>query len=289
MKRFRILGVAFFAVFALCALDVVAATPAVAVTVCVELLAETSLWEKRSSGGVCEVELLTATSLFEMVTFLLALWLHAGAEVISELTTEASSGTGGLLLEDTGAKVAVVCSGILDGWVGPNSLDWISEVLTLAGTTVKELVAAETIACTVETGTCGEPKIWAIHLGWETEVELWETGTALFGGLTSGFAVLILPHTGGENPGWETECTVLGIKAVDTCKGAEGVFELSLNAAELLGKFSEEFTELMGVKLGECSIGGVETGNVESSEGLGGLITLTGGGELTASSETAVA
>jgi hypothetical protein len=281
MKTFRILGVAFFAVFAVCALDVVAAAPAMAEEVCVELLAQTSLWEPG-----CNVKLATADSLFELVKFLLALWLRNGVEITTELTTES---TGELLLEDTASGVALLCSRILDGWVGPNSLDWVSEALTLGGLAVKELVETEAIECTRQAGTCESPLVWPKNLPWETEVELWETETALFGGLTSGFAVLILPHAGGGNPGWEVDCLVplLGL-VEDLCTAPVGVFELSLNGTELLGNFSEEFTELMGGELATCEPGGGKTGIVEG----GGTIALTvgaGGGELTASSETAEA
>jgi hypothetical protein len=62
------------------------------------------------------------------VTFLLALWLAKGVAVTEPLTAEVE---GELTFEDTAAGAAVLCSVILSGWVGPESLGEISEVLEL--------------------------------------------------------------------------------------------------------------------------------------------------------------
>jgi len=276
MKTFRILGVAFFAVFAVCVLDVVAAAPAMAEEVCVELFVETSLWLE----ATCGVKLVEANSLFELVTFLLALWLRNGEEITAELPTESS---GELLLEDIAAGIGVLCSGLLDGTVGANSADLISELLNLEGVLVKELEAASALKCVTQKGTCTEPLVWAANLPWPTEVELWQTETALIHNSTSGFVVLILPHAGGGNPGWEVEC-MNAIPVEEACTAEVGVFELLLEGTTLLDDFSEEITLFMGLKLAACTIGGAEKGVVEGEAST----TLTGGGELTASSESAV-
>ncbi len=86
--------------------------------------------------------------------------------------------------------------------------------------------------------------------------------------------------------GYEIECMKSVIGALtDECKAGEGAGELTLEGTTLLGRGSEAFTELAGAKLANCSQGGTETGIVEGE----GAITLSGGGELTASSESSVA
>jgi hypothetical protein len=212
------------------------------------------------------------------ILFLLSEWLANGSLVTSELSSET---TGELLLEDSKilfGKASVLCSGSLDGWVGPNSLGWISEMLMLAGVAVSTVVLSGTaLECTTQSGceASTKPKVWASNLGWETEVELMEEGTEAF------FVNLILPHVGGGSPGWEIECTVLGTKIVDECTAAEGVAELKLEGATLLEKFSKVFSELAVVKLANCSQGGAESGVIEG----GDSIVLRGGGELSVSSE----
>jgi hypothetical protein len=66
---------------------------------------------------------LTAMSASAANVYLLAEWLVGGTAVTTQLLIEMS---GELLMEDTkgalGAPLMVLCSLILDGWVGPNSL-----------------------------------------------------------------------------------------------------------------------------------------------------------------------
>jgi len=215
------------------------------------------------------------------VTFLLAEWLVGGQAVTTELTTEA---TGELLLEDTKVpllgKAVVLCSGIFDGWVGPNSLDWVSEVLTLAKVATSTTALTGTAVECTNQENCEEPLLWAVNLGWETEVELMIDGTETF------FVELLTGHAGGAGgPGYEIECMKSIIGAItDECTAGEAISQLTLNGTELLGNFSTAFSELASVKLGNCTLGGTETGVVEG----GGTVVLTGGGELTASSEGVV-
>jgi hypothetical protein len=210
-------------------------------------------------------------------TFLLAEWLVGGSAVTSELLTET---IGELLLEDTKTPLGaadVLCSGILDGWVGPNSLNWVTEVLSLNGTAVSSTQLSGTALTCTNQANCEEPLVWAAHLEWESEVELMEDTTTFF-------ADLVKSHS-GTTVGWEVECMKSIIGAItDECVSAEGVSELALEGTTLLGNFSRAFTELAGAKLATCSLGGENSGIVEG----GGAITLSGGGELTASSESAV-
>ncbi len=61
---------------------------------------------------------------------LLAEWLEAGKAVTSN---QATTATGALLLEDTKAKISVVCKGSLDGTVGTDGTDTITAVLNTEG------------------------------------------------------------------------------------------------------------------------------------------------------------
>jgi hypothetical protein len=262
--RFRILVVALFAVFAAGA--VMAATA----------MAEELLCVKVASGLYLDSECLTEVTLgtgpFEDLLFLLAEWLLNGAAVTTPVLVEA---TGELLLEDTnvlGLKAQVLCSGILDGFVEAESLDLITDVLSLLGGEVSLIPLEGTaLACTNE-ANCPEPLVWAVKLPWPTEVELMEADGVSY------FIVLIL-----NEPGWHVEC--MGSLS-DECKAPEGAFELTLEGASLLALFSDTIaTELAGQKLATCTLGGAETGVVEEELEGSGTIVPAEGGELTASSD----
>jgi len=219
---------------------------------------------------------LTAAS--ASATFLLAEWLVGGTAVATELLVEIG---GELLLEDTALKAMVLCSGILDGWVGPNSLDFVTEVLSLSGGEINPTVLVGTpILCVAQEGcssTAETPNIWPVGLPWESELELLEqTGYTGF--------VILLTSPGEGSVGYYVECTILGVRSTDECKTTLGVAELTLSGANAVGIFSEAFTELAGAKLAQCTFAGSETGIVEGS----GIYTVSGGGELTGSSEGVV-
>jgi hypothetical protein len=212
------------------------------------------------------------------VTFLLAEWLVNGSAVTTELAVEYS---GELELSDKKTLVgtaAVLCSVILDGWVGVNSLAHVSEVLNLSGGAISSTPLTGTaLSCTTQKGceTSSAPTVYPLNLPWEGEAELMEDSGSFF-------AVLLFGS--GGNPGWEITCLVLGVSLTDECKPAssgEAVAELILEGATLLANFSEAFTELSGAKLATCSQGGAESGETAG----GSTIKLTGGGELSASSE----
>jgi len=225
---------------------------------------------------------LTAASASAAVTFLLAEWLVGSTAVTTELLTES---TGELLLEDTALKSALLCSGILDGWVGPNSLDYISEVLSLSAGLIAATALGGTsprLKCEVQEGCApgAAAEVVAINLGWETEVELMEDGGSTF------FVVLFTSTNGSKTVGWTAECTIAGVRAEDACTTPQAAAELTLEGMNLLANFSEAFTELAELKLANCSVGGTEKGVVESMTP--GTIALNEGGELTASSEGVV-
>lgn len=215
------------------------------------------------------------------LTTLLALWLWNGTAITEGLNVEAE---GELTLEDTkgslgGGRAAVLCSGILDGTVNPESLGYISEVLTLAKELIETTPLTELgLTCTNIT-ECASPLVWPVGLPWESELELVEQGTEVF------FANLILPNATAKKFGWLVQCMGVLTEPEDECTTTtEGVSQLTLEGASLLASFLETFRELMGVPLANCSRGGTGTGKVLSDEPFGVLKHETGG-ELSASSE----
>jgi hypothetical protein len=223
---------------------------------------------------------LTATS--AMATTLLAEWLLNGVAITTENLVEIK---GSLLLEDTkailGNPAAVECTGgSFDGWVGPNSLDYTSEVLNATGGTVSALTGSTPFICTAQTGceTNTKPEVWPIGIPWESEVELLEqTGGPFFADFTT--------KKGGGTIGWEiTNCLFLGSPHEDECTIGRGVNELKLEGTTLLGAFSTAFSELAGVPKAACTASKENTGVVAGE----GSFVVSGGGELTASSESSV-
>jgi hypothetical protein len=258
--RFRILVVAFFAAFASGA--VMAATAMAEELLCVKVTS--GLY----SDANCLLEVALGTGAFEDLLFLLAEWLLSGAQVTTPVLAE---GSGELLLEDTnvlGLKAQILCSGIGLGFIEAESKGLITEGLTLSGAAVSSVSLEGTaLACTNE-ANCPEPLLWSVKLPWLTEVELVEIDQASF------FIVLIL----GE-PGYHIEC--MG-SISDECKTPESASELTLEGATLLVLDSDTITtELAGLKLGTCSLGGPETAILEG----GGTISDAEGGELTTSSD----
>jgi hypothetical protein len=189
------------------------------------------------------------------VTFLLATWLFNGAAVTTALLTEApgeweivNTNAGGL-----GVVSKLLCSFVLDGWVGPESLDHTSEVLTLTGVLVSstELVG-QTAECT-NTQNCEAPHVWPDGIPGETEVELMVDGTEEF------FVDLVF------NAGWYVECTIIGFKVAELCETAETAVELKNEATGIDATSSDGFQTLAGLKLTICS-GTREVGEINGLE-----------------------
>ena len=232
---------------------------------------------------------LTAVSASAANTYLLAEWLLSGV-AIGASETDLVEVDGTLLLEDTkgilGSPVAVRCTGSLDGWVGPNSLDFTTEVLNAAEEEISTTpLTGLALSCTAETGceTNTAPPVYLLGLPWESEVELLEQP----GETTKRFMDLITTKANGGRLGWEIEnCLVLGTAHEDECTVTEAVAELTLDAGPiLLGTFSRVITELNGLPLALCIASGAETGVVEGE----GTFLVSGGGELAASSEGVIA
>jgi hypothetical protein len=218
------------------------------------------------------------------VTFLLALWLWKGTALTESLGFEVE---GQILLEDKkgnlfGGPAAVLCSWIMDGTINPESLGYISELLTLT----KELIELNTLVelgleCSPET-ECPIPLVWAYGLPWETEVELVEEPNE-----GPFFAMLILPRE-GLDVGWLVQCMGIIGEPEDECfTPAEWAFQLTLEGTNLLATTSELFRELVGAPLFTCINGGANSSEIQSDEGA--LVKHETGGELTASSEASEA
>jgi hypothetical protein len=280
--RFRILGVVLFAVFAVgMGLSSVASAEDYGTLCGLTPGNNQGLFMKRTAG-VCEEELAEDVNEFEQILLLLAEWLVAGLEITTELNTEAS---GELLLEDTKTALGasdILCSGILDGTIGPDGLDVTSELLTLGGVAVSLTALSGGALTCEEHSICSEPLLWAINLPWNTLLELAETDLGAI------FVELIF--SGGHgNPGYYIEC--MGLAGLtDECKAegasetGEGVSESTNVTGGVEDHFSDALTELLALKLGECTQGGKETAIVEGT----GVLKLASPSteELTVSSET---
>jgi hypothetical protein len=281
MKRFRILVVALFGVFAF---GVVATSSAMAEEETTRCAPKAEgLWELQTSVFACSVELTTANSPFELVVFLLAEWLVEGLGITTTLLVQA---TGELLLEDRkatlGIKAMVLCSGIVVGTIGANGAGEATEVSTLSGTAIPSSPLSGTgLLCNGQEGcTTGteDDEVWPIHLPWKGSLELMEEAspTAYTGFAGLGFAV-------GGDAGWYVLCaTALGTLE-DECTGEEGAAETINAVGGVEGVDSEAFTLLAGVKLGNCSASSEkETGVLEGS----GEIKIAGSSEVLSVSST---
>ena len=206
------------------------------------------------------------------VEFLLALWLVGGVNVAANLATD-SEGT--LLLEDEKTllgKVFILCSGILDGTVGPESKDEITKLLTIGTlhTEIPTTVLTEPgLLCTDQSGgLCPEPLVWAEKLPWLTEAELMIDGTETF------FVDLILAGA------YYLIC--MGNSVEDLCEAPELAVKLTNLAGGIVdNEFSDAFQTLAGLNLGTCTVGGANSAIVE---GLAEQL-LASGESLTVSSE----
>jgi hypothetical protein len=199
-------------------------------------------------------------------TTLLALWLVGGNTFVGELLVETE---GEILLEDTKFGIAVVCSGILDGFVnGTNGEDLITEVLNLAGEKTGVPLSGLPILCTTEKGCMNETdiEVWPLNLPWETLLEL----LVLTGGVED-FYDLILKGTGGL-AGYEVLCLVLLTVTSESCESPEGSGGEVKNVAGGVEAAEEEF-----LPLANCTTGGTEVG---ANEPLSGNTTLVSGGTL---------
>jgi len=133
---------------------------------------------------------------------LLAEWLFKAAPITTLTATETK---GKLILLDEGIGAEVECEGTLDGSVGANGEDEITEVLSKAG--AKVTLGAPLTSCVSLKG-CEAAKAIELSpaetLPWHSLLYLDET--------TGSFLDTIF-----QAAGFEIVCTILDIKATDTC------------------------------------------------------------------------
>jgi hypothetical protein len=202
-------------------------------------------------------------------------WLSDGEKVAA--ATEAKI-TGELALTDLKVPVfgatTVLCSGILDGTIGPGKVDLITDILNLSGTleealsVLNSLEVAETnsmLNCVADKGACTEGSLaWVTPYGlpWDTEISL--SGTV--------YLDLLLSEKGV--PGYEVECeNALVGKVTDRCQGNTSAVLVN-EAGGLLSEFNETQSEK-----GNCSQGGTGEGDLVGD----GFITLNNALTLTVS------
>lgn len=213
--------------------------------------------------AVCAVGVMSAAGA-SAVTFLLAEWLEAGTSGIT--ATLLSEIKGELALKETldGIKINALCNGILDGSVGPDGADEITELLNAAGEAISLTGLTGTALSCTNSELCGEPLAWALELPWLSLLVLMEDGTETF------FADLLVNETSGGKVGYEVEC--MSLKIADVCSVAEAAAKVENTSEGVNSEFSDPFTELAGLKLANCEVAGTEAGVVE---GLG-HITVSG-------------
>jgi hypothetical protein len=143
-------------------------------------------------------------------TTLLVVWTAKGTEITTE---QATTTTGTILLADTKVpllgEVAVTCEGKLDGFVGANGTDLITEVLNSENIAILPLEGKGLLCETeknCETDAKSPIELWPLNLPWVTLAYLMENGKILD---------LILNST------YHLKCLVLGVNAEDECSAAE--------------------------------------------------------------------
>ena len=203
------------------------------------------------------------------VTFLLAEWLIGGEKITAALAVEQS---GELNIINTngggaGIRIEILCTGILDGTVGPASAGEITELLNPAKEAISLTALSGLALECANTKNCTEPLFWYVGLPWKTELELMEDTTSFF-------VNLII------NSKYSVECLILGVSSEEECVAPTTAVEMSNIAGGTVDAiFSDAFQELAELKLGECGKR-TETAIVE------GLRTITAdAGSLTVSSE----
>jgi hypothetical protein len=213
-----------------------------------------------------------ATSALAAPPTLLAEWLWNGSAVLSELLVDVEEE---LLLEDQKLGTVILCSGIFDGWVNVNGEDLITAVLNLTGTEIGTPLGTGTALECTNQANCENPLVWADNLPWPTLLELIELDNPT---PEWSFVILILGTGGG--PGWDVECMSI-IPTSELCEAPEGVAGAMNEVTNVHGEFNDALTELLGLQLATCTVGGTQVGVVE---GLG-IILDTEGGNLQVSSE----
>lgn len=192
-------------------------------------------------------------------TTLLAEWLINGVAVTSSTSVE---GTGEFIMEDAKAGIGVICAGSAVGTVGPDGAGETTEILTLGGVIIslatpllcKSHKSCEESATDIEAA----PE----HLPLSGALELTQAG---------GFRAFAI-----ASADYFVSCLVLGIKVSEECTTTNVSYQVVnvTGGVESVGK---------GEPAANCTVGGVESGELEFAPG--NLLKPTAGGTLSVSSE----
>ncbi len=116
------------------------------------------------------VGVFSAASASAAVVTLLAEWLVDGTAVTEGQSFNTET-VGTLLFEDQKTPLGAsdfICSDKLDGTIGFDGLDVISEILTLTGLAISKVgLSGEALACET-VSVCEEALVWPINLPWNT-------------------------------------------------------------------------------------------------------------------------
>lgn len=165
-------------------------------------------------------------------------WNNLSGEELTSKVAIKGKDVGGLVFEDSGTGVSVKCEIAGEGGVGSGSADEVTSISASKCATVK--------------GSCGSPKAKAVNLPWATE--LYEKPEE-----TEVVEVRDRISNAAKNPGWEVECTVLGIKVKDVCTGEDNV-----EVENVSGGVDSIFDSR--APKANCSVGGAGTGVVLGTE-----------------------
>jgi hypothetical protein len=183
--------------------------------------------------AVCALSAVASSSSFA------AEWLVGGAKILMALPSKT---TAEVLFEDKGSGVAIVCSMILDGTIGPGGGDSVTAILTLAGV---EVTKAAPLLCKRQ-AVCEES---AVDIEWFPSGLPWKTTLIL---LTTLFEDLFFSAS------YEFSCLVLDVEVGDECTtpneagGGSGFLITNVAAgAEISGS---------AIPSANCTIGGKGAG-----------------------------
>jgi hypothetical protein len=179
-------------------------------------------------------------------------WLVNGAPLTAPVKAETEGELELKLIEgEATALSAVLCSGILDGTIGPNGTDEISELLNLEMVAISLTALSGTaLSCNVFSTSGGLAdcilntlaSVWAVNLPWNTKIEL----------MTNGEVLDIIT----KEPGYSVQCeTPLGL-IEETCTGNTSAVltNAATTPASVLGTFNT------GSERAKCAVLGVGKG-----------------------------
>jgi hypothetical protein len=187
--------------------------------------------------AVCAFSALVTTPAFAL-TFVTAKWLVKVNEAVAGTKTEA---IGGFLFHNLENGAEILCEGILDGTVGPNGEDSVTEVLTPGDLVVPELdeeTGTEGLKCVKDEGNedCEEG-----------DIEVWPSGLP--------FLTVLMLDTENEkfydliiNAGYTILCLVLGFDILELCEAPPN----GLSWAEVVNLATEAEAKGAAEPEGEC-------------------------------------